>query len=550
MAELSMPIHTAASAAEQPRRFLLSLSAEDKSRHGLLRALCLRAAFLALLAYCVYSAAVVVGTSWHLLGNQWANTYPEAPHVYAAIRAARTHRIYFPFTEQPYVLQSYGPLFYEMYYWMARALHADIHRFVQLARLTTFLSFLSCGALIAAISRRLGFSALVSIAAGMLALGVPLFCGYSVTTRPDMYCLAAMMASLALAVWTEAPSRWICILSGAFGAVAFLEKQPGLAVLLAIGLVWLLRKRFRELLWISLGAAVPIVWMFALLLWRRENFLGQYLSVGQAAWSFHSGLQVTRDALRSMTVRLPIVIGAMGFGRAMFSGIRAQMIASFALVNWLVGLSGMPQAGAAGNYFFGGLLGCGLLLPFAFEFVREKIKVAPALLLLALALGYATSSYAIVGILPQTNFTPNAYRALAEVRILSDRPEFSLYGRDPDLLDPISIHIVEVGSGHWSSAPVEAKVRDLHYDLVILACSGSPRVICSYRGINFFAQGVVDALNQDYSVLCSTNSALVLTPRGRSVKLSPTMLDAPLGATCDAKDQGQAPALVALRETR
>lgn len=550
MAEFSLPIRADAMPATASQYFALSLSPEEKSRDGLLRALCLRAAFVALLVYCFYGAAVVLSSSWHLLGNQWPNSYPEAPHVYAALRSARTHRLYFPFAEQPYVLQSYGPLFYESYYWMARAVHANVDGFVHLARLTAFVSFILCAALIAAISRRMGFSMVTCAAAATLGIGVPIFINSCVTTRPDMYCLAAMMASLAVAVWSERPSRWECIFSGAIGAVAFLEKQPGLAVLLAIGVVWLFHKKFREIALLAIGAAAPVALIFGLLIWHRENFVEQYFSVGQAVWSLPSGLLTTRIIVRSTTVLVPIAIGAIGFGRAIFSGVRAQVIASFALVNWLVGLAGMPQAGAAANYFFGGLLGCGLLLPLAFEFVRQRIKFAPASLLLALALGYLTNSYAAVGVLPQTNFTPDAYQVLSQFRILSDRPEFSLRGSDPDLLDPISLHVLELGSGRWSSAPIEAKVRHLDYDLVILACANGSRFICNYRGVSYFAPSVVDAMNENYMVFCRTEHALVLAPRGRSVNLTAEMLTAPLGEQCRATDRGEGPGLVVARGTR
>jgi hypothetical protein len=206
MADLSVPVGLGSETA--PERFAFSLSAEEKSRQVLLPALCLRAAFLCLLAYCVYSAACVISAGRFLIGNQWENTYPEAPHIFAAIRSAQTHRLYFPFTQKPYVLQSYGPLFYEMYYWMARAVHADVDRLVHLARITDFACFLACGTLIFAICRRLRFSTLASIAAAALPMGVPLFCNGSATTRPDMYFLAAMLASLAIAVWTESPQAW------------------------------------------------------------------------------------------------------------------------------------------------------------------------------------------------------------------------------------------------------------------------------------------------------------------------------------------------------
>jgi hypothetical protein len=75
-------------------------------------------------------------------------------------------------------------------------------------------------------------------------------------------------------------------------------------------------------------------------------------------------------------------------------------------------------------------------------------------------------------------------------------------------------------------------------------------VICNFRGVNFFGPGVISALNQDYSVFCTNQSAIVLTPRARRVDVAPGMLDAALGASCETRYQGHAPDLLVLAGTR
>lgn len=549
MADCSLPLAAPDnSSTTENQHFAFSISANERSHSGLLRALCLRSAVVGLLAYGLYTAAIVLATSASMLPNRWGNTYPEAPHVYTAIRSAKTHRLYFPFTERPYVLQSYGPLFYEMYYWIARAVHADIDRFIFWARVTNFASFVLCGLLVFTICRRLGFSFISCACAATLPLGVPIFCGACVTTRPDMYFLAAMLASLLVAMWSESPGDWTCLQAGFWGGIAILIKQPGIALFIAVGMCWLIEKRYRQISFFISGAAVPAILMFGLLLLHGEHFLSQFLSVGLAPRSFSNGIRYSVYVLDNRTLLMPIGIAIIGCYKAAVTGGRSRLIALFTLFNWLIGFAGMPQLGAAGNYFFAGLLGCGLLVPFAIEFVRENIKFAPALLLLAVGLCYLIQTFAVGPISP-VNVIPHAYQALQSFRILSDRPEFTLHGKDPDLLDPISIHMVELGSGAWSSTPIEQSVRSSRYDLVILACGGY-RVICSFRGVNFFGPGVIGAINQNYSVFCTSHNAIVLAPRSRHVSVTPDMLAPALGAACETRFQGHTPDLAVFAGTQ
>jgi hypothetical protein len=186
------------------------------------------------------------------------------------------------------------------------------------------------------------------------------------------------------------------------------------------------------------------------------------------------------------------------------AGERAQVIASFTLVNWLVGLSGAPQIGSAGNYLYAGLIGCALLLPFTLLALREHVKSVAALVLIIFGLYHVTvmeadETHTVLA--AQANFAADPYRTFAPYHILSDKPVFALYGRNPDLLDPLSLHIMQV-AGNWSSAPIAAEVRSGGYDFVILACGGD-RSICSYRGVNFFSGDVIRAINENYSLFCS-----------------------------------------------
>lgn len=533
---------------QDPGFFALAFSSREKSKNGFLRAVCLRAAFLSLLAYSVYSAVAVLLLAIQLLNNQWENTYPEAPHVYTALRAAATGKLYFPLSNPPHILQSYGPLYYVLGAWMARFVHKNIDQYISLSRVTALACFVLCGVLIFAICRRLKVSFAASFAAATMPMGVPLFCPWAVTVRPDMYFLVLMLTSVAVALWDEMPSGRMCIASGALGSMAFLIKQPGVAVLVAIGGVWLLHRKGRQTALLVAGALIPAVLMLAFLLLHREHFLDQYVSVGKAVRSFADAPIYTWSLLRSPARLLPIGVGALGLIPAL-ANQRGRLIVSFTFINWLIGLVGMSQLGAGSNYFLPGYLGCGLLLPFAVEFVRERLSFAPATLVIAIGIAYMGSCYSIGAVFNGVNMAPHPYQSLAQFHILSDRPGLTLRGREPDLLDPISVRMVELGGGGWSSEPIVENVRSDSYDLIILACTRS-RIVCNFRGIDFFAPSVVNAINANYVVFCTSSTGIVLTPRSRKINVTTEMLSPALGAVCRTTYQGHTPSLLGMRDSR
>ena len=69
---------------------------------------------------------------------------------------------------------------------------------------------------------------------------------------------------------------------------------------------------------------------------------------------------------------VPILIGGIGFTQAIRGNTESRIVAAFAITNWIVGFSGLPQLGSNVNYFLPGLAGCALLLPFAVETIRKN----------------------------------------------------------------------------------------------------------------------------------------------------------------------------------
>jgi hypothetical protein len=247
-----------------------------------------------------------------------------------------------------------------------------------------------------------------------------------------------------------------------------------------------------------------------------------------------------------MMLLVPIGIGAIGFVEAIRVATPAsQMIAAFAVTNWVVGFLGLPQLGADTNYFLGGLTGCALLLPFAVQMVRKNLhsKVYFALIISAL-LWVTTQEVVIVGRVFSRALQPlqRSYLSLEPFKILSDRPIYTAHGRDPDLLDAFTTHELEL-AGYWDPSLIVANIRRGDYDLIILADNANWHVVSNFRGVAFFSPALVKAMNENYRVLCSTATSAVLQPLAREVAIAPAELTPALGNPCDLNLHDHSPNL-------
>jgi len=534
------------------RRLLGSASSQEAgSRRDLVLTGLAGGALLCLMAYCVLGAVMITVGSARLIPNQDENTYPESTIIYSAINAARSGHLYSSPSQPPYVLQPFGPLYYAINATVARAAHLDFALVRVNARLLTFSCFLLSALLIFLISRKLQFSTINSAMAALMLLGQPLFLYWNVTVRPDMLFLAVMLLSLLWAVDGDSLGGAGYIFSGILAGLAFLIKQPGIAAPIAVLTILLCRKKFRSAAMYAVGAGLPVVLVAGVLLWHPGPFAEQFTSVGKGLWSLREGAHFAFDTFLDLTVLVPVLIGGIGFTQAIRGDTASQIVAAFALTNWIVGFSGLPQLGSNVNYFLPGLAGCALLLPFAVEMIRRKSngKLMFALIILVLvwtmSKQFGRPSWAFSAHSKQPE---RPYSTLAPFKILSDRSIYTLHGRDPDLLDPYTAHELELGR-HWDSSPIGESIRRGDYDLIILA-GGNWHVIGSWRGVSYFDPALVQAINDNYSVLCSTLSAAVLMPREREVEATPAMLGPVLGQPCGMGLHGHAPNLTMTPGTR
>ncbi len=499
-----------------------------------------RIVIAALILYCGLGSAFVLYDSVRLVPVQYETTYPESANAYLAVLSVRTGKLYHSFSAEPYLVQAYGPLFYAANAVIARATKLDIDATVLWGRTLSLGCFLLCGAVVFEISRKLGFRNSHSFLAGTMLLAQPAFIFWNATMRPDVPALLGMLLSIFFVVQQEQPANSELALSGVAAGFAFLFKQSAIAAPVAIALVLVFRRKFREILLLALAAAAPVVVVFAILLWRRETFLPHFFALTTATWSAKAAARwfLTPRALSMLPI--PLAIGMAGFAGAASGDQRAKMIAAFAVVAWLEAIATMAQMGADLNYFLPALAGCALLLPFAMHLVTEKARTsrAAAILVIALLGGSAVDAAVCNRYRPLGEQTKISFQALDSLSVLSDDPYLAMHAAGPGMLDPFTAHDFEL-RGRWNAAPVVKKIRGGEYDLVIMTAG---RIIPSYRGISYFGAPIVDALNRNYEVLCTAGAAIVLKPRYRDIPIAAENLSGMLGP-CAPPARATAPGL-------
>lgn len=521
-----------------------------------------RLAFASLVAYCLIGAVVVAVGSTRLISNPWDNIYPEGSNVFVAIRAARTGQLYFSYRESPYLTQSYGPLFYTIAAASAWASRLDVNMTVLVVRLISYACYLLCGVMVFAICKRSRSSTFMALLAALMALGQHDFFGWNVTVRPDTIMILATLVSLFFAIGADERSWRSYALAGFSAGLAFLIKQPGLAVAIGVLAVLVLRKEFRKSAVFTAGAAVSVLLVFLGLIWRKEVFLEQFTSVGRAYWSPAEGARFVWNALQDLTYIVPLFLGLLGFLRAVKLNKQWQLIASFALASGIVGLVGLPQPGSNVHYFLPGLVGSALLLPLAYEFLWERGRRILLLAMLVPALIFATWQ----GIERTRGYygffkAPDnlSYAPLRPYRIISDIPFLALKGHDPDLLDAFALHSLEL-MRRWDSGPVVEQIRQGKYDLVILRrlkpkVVFSPHVevyksVANWRGVSEYGPAVVSAFNEHYDVFCASPFSVVLKPKGRHIDLSPDYFSPMFTRPCGTGLANKSPRLILAEDTR
>jgi hypothetical protein len=519
-------------------------------------------AFAALVGYCIIGALKINSESVRLIRNPLDTSIPEGANVYTALRAGATGQLYISYNQKPHVEQAFGPLFYAVMASIARASHLNVDLTARRIRMLTYGCYLASALMVFLICRKLDSPVSLAAIAGLMMLAQPDFLGWNITARPDLLALLLMLGSLFFALKMEEP-RWVfVVLAGLLAGLAFLVKQPGAGVGLAIGLVLLWRKEFRRLVVFSVAAAVPIVLMFSILLLRKEPFWEQFTSIGNAYWSLKGGVDFLGGLMLQPYYIVPACVGVVGLLACWKMGKEWQFAAVFLVIAVVSGLATLPQIAGSNNYLLPALTGCCLIAPAAIQLFESQPKLRFAAILLVPILIYAAwngvkcdDEYArFVSRVPENiSFAP-----LQSARVLSDMPMLSLRGKDPEFLDGFSTHSLEL-TGHWTSAPIVEKIRQRQFDVVILSVTPRAvfgprpmgyRQVASWRGISEFSPEVIAALNENYNVYCATFSAAVLKPMDRMPNIPPGYFTPFLSRPCETGAENNPARLVMAENSR
>lgn len=499
------------------------------------------AAFIALIIYCLIGAIMLPVSSLKLIPNQLENTYPESSVLFEAQLSARTGHLYFPLLERPYLSQPYGPLFYVTNMLIAKSAGLDSTATMIRARSFIFGAYLLCGLMIFALNRRLGFSWVYSSLAALLLLGIPKFLYWNVSVRPDIPYLLAMLVCVYFAIRNEDSSRFDLFASGLAGAIGVLFKQPAIAAPAAVVIVLILRRKYRDAALFCTTFMLVVGFIVGFLLLRHEPFLEQSASVAKGAlWSARFGMKWIAQEFVLSTTLVPFLIGLVGIAAAIRGRKAERLLAVFAAITWLIFAATISQRGAGDNYLLPCFAVSAMLLPSAAVWLRKHLNFSWAMLLIAAALGW--TSWRTLNLEQRLFFGhfkahASQFDALHPFRIISDDPNFTLQGRDPELLDPFLFHSLEL-AGVWDATPVTKEIERQEIDLVILKCAWRS-VLCSYRGIGYFGSDTLNAMSANYSVLCSTPHAWVLQPKDRDIPLRPSDFDLIMGMPCGTGQRGK-----------
>jgi hypothetical protein len=412
----------------------------------------------------------------HLLHAAGDNVYPEATGVASALRWAHGLPLYSSFQEPPYVLTAFPPLWYLCLRGAIQAGFRDPDSLTVFARGMS-LAFLGALSLLAFFwNRRRGYTLGESALGPILYLAFPALLPWAVSARPDFPSLFFALAALTTA--TLRPRADGALLAGFLAGLGFLLRHSCVAAPTAIGLSLLLSKRWREMLMLCLGWAVPVV----TILWKFDAASNGAMRTSLSGSNFGSmRINNAHEILTYLFTRAGYGFTGLLFAFGLLGLILAWkrsgdpagrvLVFYFLLSLGLAGL-GSSLAGAGENHYLEPALAASFLVPVGTSELRKRWpsdSLLPAFLcLLVLVVWLPTLDLRHWQAADRGPADFHALVTMVEKRnILTDIPYLAARTPSQEFLDATSLHYAEMVH-RWSAAAV---VRDLDaqlYDAVVL----------------------------------------------------------------------------------
>jgi hypothetical protein len=448
-------------------------------------------------------------------------TYPEGVGIYGALTALRTGHLYSDPFQFPWNYQMYGPVYYVFGYVFAKLTHGDPTLTTELMRSLSLASFLGSAGLIGYLSWRLERRGIWVVTSIILSLACRWAVPYGASARSDSLAIFFILSALTVYQVAEGRTRLV-FWAGVLGALGFLTKQTVAPVLLALALDSLFARRFRNIAAL-IGGSVVVTIPVLLVLWlRHEPFIANFTIMRGEIVIWSTAIRTAFDFVRVNQISvIGLGIALLGVGR-IWKEERYRPILIVAAFCCVENVAALANTGGDVNYFILPWLLIVLFVPAGLirieEWAQRSILCPVALALLGGVILFHQSF--LLRLLPGQDLEA---KNVGSLRLLSDSPYLGIRSSNPAFLDPFFYHQLSL-HGLWSVAPIVASVDKKEYDLILLSGDDHPQnelvySVKSFRGFSNWDPAVLEAIRQNYRVLCEVPGFMALAPQDRSSTL-------------------------------
>lgn len=486
-------------------------------------------AFVAL----IIGTAVFNATALMMLKTRGDTMYPESANILPGMALLKTGQVYPDFNSYPFFASVYGPLFYYSIAFGARIFHSDLLSVLIFGRVLSYVCFVATGWLAYLCARQLGYRRSY---AGVAWLGVAFcaaFARWNATFRPDTPAVLLEVAALYFALRNDSNRRLDLVLAGLCVAGAALMKQSIFMAALAIVLWLIKRRRFKDSAVFVVSAAVPVIALFTFLQ-LREPALQRITALRYAPKEIPMVFTILQHSIfradGSLLMLLALIALIFGAQR------RHRLLVFYFAFSWTLPVAALVQCGGNTNYLLEGWAACALLAPAGLATLEDgwpRMRTAWRAALILFILAVSIGQIKLVSRFSSDRL-PSSYGNVAllhDLKVFGDLPFLTANGKDPELPEPFLAHMFSM-TGHWSPAPIAARMDQRIYDVIFLRSDHGH--IDGWRGVTSVDPVLLERIDADYSVLCESGDLVVLTPNSRTTPFSMTTAAQVLGRPCTA----------------